>query len=378
MPDSKINVPFFDVSKQYFAQKEEIDIAVQRVLVEGTFINGPQVGEFSSRLASYQKIDYVIPCANGTDALCLALMALNLKRGDEVIVPAFNFIASAEAVALLGLTPVFVDVCENDFNIDCSQIEKSLTAKTKAIIVVHLFGASAEMEEISEISKKYGLFVIEDVAQSLGSEYNNQKLGTFGHIGCTSFFPTKNLACFGDGGAVFTSDTSLAERLKAIANHGQKKKYEHQYIGINSRLDTLQAAILNVRLNQLDENISTRRNIAEIYYQYLTDLPDVGLPREKPNVKHSFNQYCIVLKNQLLRDGLKDFLQKAGISTMIYYPLATHLQNAFGIYGYRKGDFPVSEDLCKRILALPIFPSLAEPNQRYIINHIREFFGDVN
>lgn len=371
-------IPFFDASKQYFAQKEKIDVAVQRVLSGGLFINGPQVGEFSSGLASYLKIDHVITCANGTDALCLALMALNLERGDEVIVPAFNFIAAAEAVALLGLVPVFVDVCEGNFNIDYFQIEKRLTPKTKAIIVVHLFGAPAEMEQIIEISKKHKLFVIEDVAQSLGSEYKNQKLGTFGHIGCTSFFPTKNLACFGDGGALFTNDDDLAERIKMLANHGQKKKYEHQYIGINSRLDTLQAAILNVQLNQLNGNIEAKRNIAEIYYQGLKDLNDICLPREKPNVKHSFNQYCIALKNQQLRNGLKYFLQKAGISTMIYYPQATHLQNAFSSYGYQEGDCPVSEDLCKRILALPISPSLAELEQKYIISHIWDFFGDVN
>lgn len=378
MPDYKMDIPFFDASKQYLAQKEQIDIAIKKVLDGGIFINGPEVEVFSSKLASYLKINHVIPCANGTDALCLALMALKLERGDEVIVPTFNFIAAAEAVALLGLVPVFVDVCEDDFNIDCSQIEKKLTAKTKAIIVVHLFGASAEMKQINEISKKNSLFVIEDVAQSLGSEYKNQKLGTFGHIGCTSFFPTKNLACFGDGGAVFTNDKFLAGRLKAIANHGQKKKYEHELIGVNSRLDTLQAAILNVQFNQLSQNIEARQNIAKIYHQHLINLDDVYLPIEKPNVKHSFNQYCILVKSQLLRDSLKDFLQKAGISTMIYYPKATHLQNAFASYGYNEGDFPVAENLCKRTLVLPVFPCLTKSEQRYITDHIQDFFRNVN
>lgn len=378
MLDFKMNIPFFDASKQYLAQKEEIDLAIKKVLAEGKFVNGPEVEEFSFRLASYLKINHVIPCANGTDALCLALMALNLERGDEVIIPAFNFIAVAEAVVLLGLVPVFVDVCENNFNIDCSQIETRITSKTKAIVVVHLFGASAEMDRISEISKKHHLFVIEDVAQSLGSEYKNQKLGTFGHIGCTSFFPTKNLACFGDGGAVFTNDTSLAVKLKMIANHGQQKKYNHEVIGLNSRLDTLQAAVLKVNLNRLNQAIKTRKRIAETYYKNLVSIKSICLPKEKANTKHTFNQYCILVKSQSVRDSLQEFLQQAGVGTMIYYPKATHLQKAFDSYGYREGDFSVSEDLCSRILALPIFPVLEETEQFYIVKCVENFFRNAD
>lgn len=378
MQDFKMNIPFFDAAQLYRSRKEEFDLAMQNVLVQGTFINGKEVSEFATNLASYLNINHVIPCGNGTDALCLALMALNLNKGDEVILPTFNFIAAAEAVALLGLVPVFVDACANDYHIDSAQIEKVISPKTRAIIVVHLFGGAVEMDEISEIATKYKLYVIEDVAQSLGSEYKNQKLGTIGHMGCTSFFPTKNLACFGDGGAVFTDDLSLANNLKMIANHGQKKKYEHELIGLNSRLDTLQAAILNIQLTQLDENIQARRAIANSYHQHLRALSELQLPIQALSTYHSFNQFCILLPSESLRDGLKAFLSSAGVSTMVYYPKANHMQQAFHSYGYQEGNFPVSENLCQRILALPIFPGLTTDEQVYITDRINYFFKNVS
>ncbi|SOD20331.1 DegT/DnrJ/EryC1/StrS family aminotransferase [Pedobacter xixiisoli] len=378
MADSNIQIPFFDASASYHLQKEEIDRAIQNVLDKGAFINGREVELFSYSLASYLGVNHVVPCANGTDALSLALMALELDKEDEIIIPAFNFIAAAEAVALLGLVPVFVDICENDFNIDSSLIEGKLTSKTRAIMVTHLFGASAQMDEIKTVAEKHNLYIIEDAAQSLGSEYRNQKLGTLGHIGCTSFFPTKNLSCFGDGGAVFTNDAILAGKIKMIANHGQIKKYEHEIIGVNSRLDTLQAAILNVKLHKLNEAIEARRNIANLYHEHLKDVEKVQLPFESPKTVHSFNQYCILLENKLVRDALKEYLKNAGISTMIYYPKPTHLQKAFSICGGTEGDFPLSENACERILALPIFPTLDIQQQHYIINQLKTFISDAN
>jgi len=371
----KINIPFFDAVVQYLAQKEEIDVAIQKVLCKGVFINGLEVTEFSSRLASYLNVNDVVPCGNGTDALYLALLALNLEKGDEVIIPTFNFIAVAEVVALLGLIPVFVDSQDNDFNIDPSKIEGSISPKTKAIVVVHLFGAVADMERINLIAKKHKLFVVEDVAQSLGSEYKGQKAGTIGHIGCTSFFPTKNLACFGDGGAIFTNDKRLAKKIKMLTNHGQINKYEHQLIGVNSRLDTLQAAILNVQMVHLEKNIAKRRAIAKKYTDELGEIDSIKLPYEAINTLHSYNQYCVLLPDKAVRDGVKENLRQNGIGSMVYYPKPNHLQAAYAMYGYTSGDFPIAEKLCNRILALPIFPTLLAQQQDYIIKNIKDFFA---
>lgn len=375
MLDYKIEVPFFDAASQYLSQKDEIDAAIQKVLLKGAFINGPEVAAFSSSLASYLNINYVTPCGNGTDALYLALMALGLQNGDEVIIPAFNYIAVAEAIALLGLVPVFVDVNEDDFNISHLKIEERISAKTKAIVVVHLFGLATEIEQISRIAKKYDLYVVEDVAQSLGSTYKGTKLGTFGHIGCTSFFPTKNLACFGDGGAVFTNDSSLAERLRMMANHGQSKKYEHELIGLNSRLDTLQAAVLNIQLPHLDDFIARRKAIAQRYHSGLSSIEHIRLPRASTHAAHTFNQYCIVLVNEEERSHLMNFLKENGIATMIYYPKPIHLQKAFLKYRDSQINLSVSEDICTRILALPIFPTMNEVQQDYIIENIKIFFN---
>lgn len=373
MLGDKIKIPFFDASAGYASNREEIDGAIKSVLENGTYINGPEVGVFAERLANYLIVNYAVPCANGTDALCLALMAIGLKRGDEVIVPTFNFIAAAEAVAYLGLVPIFADVDAISFNICPKSIEEKITSQTRAIIVVHLFGGAASMEDIMKLANQHQIPVIEDVAQSLGGEYAGKKLGTFGAIGCTSFFPTKNLACFGDGGAIFTNDEELAHKVKMLANHGQQQKYVHQYIGINSRLDTLQAAVLLCQLRHLDHYIEKRRTLAKRYVNGLRDLTIV-LPEETAEIKHTFNQYCIQLSNLPERDHLKKYLQDQGISTMIYYSQPNHLQEAFTSFGYKAGDFSIAEQLCNKVLALPVFPALSFEHQDYIIEHIKSFF----
>lgn len=376
MLDYKLKVPFFDASLQYSAHKTALDKAMQKVLSEGTYINGPEVGIFADNLADYLSINHVIPCGNGTDALCLALMALDLNKGDEVIVPAFNFIAAAEAVALLGLVPVFADVEEDNFNISVESIANRITTKTKAIIVVHLFGAAADMDPIMALAQQHQIQVIEDVAQALGGEYKGRKLGTIGMIGCTSFFPTKNLACFGDGGAVFTNDLKLGEKVKMLANHGQKKKYKHQYIGVNSRLDTIQAAILIHQLKHLDNNIEQRIKLAQRYADGLNNL-NIKLPVKTVADKHSFNQYCIQLQDQSQRDSLKAYLEDQDVSTMVYYANPNHLQEAFSYLGHKEGNFPIAEDICKKVLALPISPTLSFEQQDYVIEHINRFFANA-
>lgn len=375
LTDPDLRVPFFDGKTAYYSRQEEIDTAIQKVLSNGDYINGSEVTEFASNLANYLDVAKVIPCANGTDAITLALMALGLGRGDQVIVPTFNFIAAAEAIALLGLEPVFVDIDASSFNINVAELEKQITTQTKAIIAVHLFGLAADMYSIMGLAKKYDLFVIEDVAQALGGTYQGKKLGTVGHIGCTSFFPTKNLACFGDGGAVFTNDLNLAKRIKMLANHGQAQKYDHQYIGLNSRLDTLQAAILNVQLRGMDKAIVKRKEIAGRYHQSLKNVASVSLPKE--DRAHTYNQFCILLANRELRDQLKSYLKENGVDTMIYYPKPNHLQPAFTKPGYQLGDFPAAEDTCERILALPIYPNLAIQQQGFIVDLIVSFFGKV-
>ena len=368
-----LKVPFFDGKAAYHGRREEIDTAIQNVLSNGGYINGSEVTEFASNLAGYLDVAKVIPCANGTDAITLALMALELEKGDQVIVPTFNFIAAAEAVALLGLEPVFVDIDASSFNINVAELEKHISPRTKSIIVVHLFGLAVDMQPIMDLAKEYNLFVIEDVAQALGGTYQNKKLGTIGHIGCTSFFPTKNLACFGDGGAVFTNDLNMANRIKMLANHGQSQKYEHQCIGLNSRLDTLQAAILNVQLKDLDTAIAKRKEVAGRYYQRLSGLASISLPKE--NQAHTYNQFCILLANRELRNQLKSYLKENGVDTMIYYPKPNHLQPAFTKLGYQTGDFPKSEDACERILALPIHPHLDMETQTHMTNLIASFLN---
>lgn len=375
MLDYKLEVPFFDASASYAENKEEIDQAVANVLTSGKYINGPQVASFASKLSTYLQVNYVVPCANGTDALTIALLALGLKPGDEVLVPTFCFVAAAEAIVLLGLIPVFVDSTPDDFNIEVSSIEDKITTKTKAIIAVHMFGNAVQMDVVCNIAQKHKLFIIEDVAQALGSVFNSKKLGTIGHIGCTSFFPTKNLACFGDGGAVFSNDADIAKRLKMIANHGQEQKYQHQLIGVNSRLDTLQAAILEVKLKKLDRGIAARRGFAEAYNKAFGNIGGISLPKETIGAFHTYNQYCILLANKELRGELADYLQDSGISTMVYYKTSTHQQNAFTKFVGSNAYFPIAENLCERSLALPIYPALTDEQHKYITDTVTTFFG---
>ena len=374
-PDSQI--PMVDLKGQYLRIKPEIDNAIQSVIDSSAFINGLQVGEFATDLESYTGVRHVIPVANGTDALQIALMALGLQPGDEVIVPAFTYIASAEVVALLGLVPVMVDVDYDSFNVTATHIQKAITPKTKAIIPVHLFGQSCPMEEILQLAEANDLFVIEDNAQALGSVYSfsegkELQAGTMGHFGCTSFFPTKNLGCMGDGGALMTNDDDLAFRAKMIASHGQSKKYVHDVIGCNSRLDTIQAAILSVKLHHLNDYIEERQLVAKRYYEGLSDLNSILLPRKMPYTSHTFHQFTIkVLDGK--RDELKKFLASHGIPSMVYYPLPLQEQEALTDIVREGEQLPNSELLCQQVLSLPIHTEMTEEVQNFIIEKIREY-----
>ena len=372
------DIQMVDLKSQYLKIKEEVDVAIQHCIDTATFINGPQVKEFSDSLATYLKVKHVIPCANGTDALQIALMALDLQSGDEVIVPSFTYVATTEVIALLGLTPVMVDVDPLTFNITAALIEPAITAKTKAIVPVHLFGQSANMEEIMELANKHKLYVIEDNAQAIGADYTFKggavaKTGTIGHIGTTSFFPSKNLGCYGDGGAIFTNDDELGAKLKMIANHGQVKKYVHKYIGVNSRLDTLQAGILNVKLKYLDQYSSAREKAANYYDQALSKINGIQIPVRSSQSTHVFHQYTILIENGK-RDALKSFLETKGIPAMIYYPIPLNQQEAFQKISRVVGELPVSVELCKSVLSLPVHTEMAQIEQDFVINAIKQFF----
>lgn len=366
-----------DLQGQYYKMQNEIDQAVLQSIRNAAFINGPEVKLFQKKLEEFTGSNYVIPCANGTDALQIALMALDLSFGDEIIVPAFTYVATAEVIALLGLVPVMVDVDSRTFNIDPTQIEKVITPKTKAIVPVHLFGQSSDMEPIMELAEKHKLWVIEDNAQSLGSTYRFKngmicQTGTIGHIGCTSFFPTKNLGCYGDGGAITTNDENLAIKIRMIANHGQKIKYHHSVIGCNSRLDTVQAAVLNVKLNYLSEHLDAREKAANYYTEALKDWPFAQTPETNDNIVHTFNQYTLMVKNGY-RDELKAFLGERKIPTMIYYPLPLYQQEAFKGYAESGYYLTNTENLCQSVLSIPIHTELNEEIQTYIISNILEF-----
>lgn len=366
-----------DLHTQYLRIKEEIDQAIQVVLDSAAFIQGPQVKQFADALGNFLNSEAVIPCANGTDALQIAMMALGCKAGDEVILPVHTYVATAEVIALLGLKPVFVDVNGKDFNIDINQIESKISEKTFAIVPVHLYGQCADMESILSIAKKHHIYVIEDAAQALGAVYTfsggkKLKAGTMGTIGCTSFFPSKNLGCFGDGGAIFTQDKLLAEKIRMIANHGQQIKYHHDLIGVNSRLDTLQAAILNVKLKYLDEYEGRRNKVASFYDQNLASLDFLEIPFRNPKSTHVFHQYTIKTKG-IDRDKLKTYLEEKGIPTMIYYPVPLHLQKAYARSEYPVGSFPVTEELSMTVLSLPIHTEMNEEQLLYICNTIKDF-----
>lgn len=367
-----------DLRSQYNEIKAEVDSAIQEVIDNTAFINGPQVKAFREQLATYTGAKYVITCGNGTDALQIAMMALEFKPGDEIIVPAFTYVATAEVIALLGMKPVFIDVIADTYELDVSQLESKLTSKTAGIVPVHLYGQCSNMEEILAFAKKHEIKVIEDTAQAIGANYTFSdgkvmQAGTMGDVGTTSFFPSKNLGCYGDGGAIFTNDAVLAEKLHMIANHGQKKKYHHHIVGVNSRLDTLQAAILNVKLKHLDRYCASRNAVADRYDIAFKDHKNIKIPKRAGYSTHVFHQYTIQLEG-VNRDELKKNLQEKGVPSMVYYPLSLHQQVAYQGYGYKDGDFPVSEALCKKVLSLPIHTEMKEEEQHYIIESIKSFF----
>ena len=381
-----MKIQMVDLKGQYMKIKPEVDAAIQNVIDNTAFINGPIVKEFAQNLSDYMGGCHVIPCANGTDALQIALMALDLKPGDEVIVPAFTYVASAEVIGLLGLTPVMVDVDYDTFNITVDNIKNALSDKTKAIIPVHLFGQSCNMEPILAFAKEHNLYVIEDNAQAIGAEYtfsdgHKEKTGTMGTIGCTSFFPSKNLGCYGDGGAIFCKDDELAEKLRMIANHGQKVKYHHSVIGCNSRLDSIQAAILNVKLKHLDEYGQARYAAASYYTEKLKAFdPEQKFfitPKELEKSTHVYHQYTLKIKNGK-RDALKQFLTDASIPSMIYYPLPLQEQEAFKPITRAGEVLEKSRECAYSVLSLPIHTEVTHEVQDVIIKSICNFFSDAH
>ncbi|HOY32659.1 MAG TPA: DegT/DnrJ/EryC1/StrS family aminotransferase [Bacteroidales bacterium] len=367
-----------DLKSQYEDIKQEIDAAIYEVIGSTSFINGPAVSRFQKNLETYLGVSHVIPCANGTDALQVSMMALGLKPGDEVITTSFTFIATAEVIALLGLTPVLVDVDPDTFNIDPEAIERAITPKTKAIVPVHLFGQAADMESIIEIAQKYGLHIIEDNCQAIGADYlfadgTRKKTGSISIVGCTSFFPSKNLGCYGDGGAVFTNDEDLATKLRQIVNHGMTVRYYHDMIGVNSRLDSIQAAVLDIKLRHLDE-YAQRRNYAAAYYdKAFADEPHLKTPVRFAKSTHVFHQYTLVTVDTD-RNKLQEYLTSKGVPAMIYYPVPLHMQKAYLDPRYKEGDFPVTEKLCKSVISLPMHTHLDEEQLNYITSSVLEFF----
>ena len=367
-----------DLVGQYNKIKPEIDNAVAKVMNEASFVNGPAVHEFQKNFEKYLGVKHVIPCANGTDALQVALMALGLVPGDEIITTSFTFIATAEVIALLNLTPVLVDVLPDTYNIDPEAIEKAITPKTKAIIPVHLFGQSADIHTIKKIAEKHNLFIVEDTAQAVGADFtcpetgNTKKIGTFGDIGCTSFFPSKNLGAFGDGGAIFTNNDDLAKKMRVIVNHGMTVRYYHDEIGVNSRLDSIQAAILNIKLQHLDEYTAARQKAGTFYNNAFANHPKITPPVTANFTTHVYHQYTLVL-HDIDREGLMKHLADKGIASAVYYPVPLHLQKAYLDPRYKKGDFPITEMLSNTVMSLPIHTELTPEIQKEITDAVLEF-----
>lgn len=365
-----------DLKGQYLKIKEEVDSSIMNVIDSTAFINGPAVKSFQANLEKYLGVKHVIPVGNGTDALQIALMALDLKPGDEVITASFTFIATAEVIALLGLTPVLVDVDEDTFNINVEAIEKAITPKTKAIVPVHLFGQCADMEGIMRLAKKYNLAVVEDACQAIGADFRfsdgrKEKAGTIGTIGCTSFFPSKNLGCYGDGGAIFTNDDALAEKMRGICNHGMFVRYYHELIGVNSRLDSIQAAILDIKLRHLDEYSKARGMAASYYNEAFKSCDKIETPKIANYTNHVFHQYTLKLKG-VDRAKLQKFLEERGIPAMIYYPVPVHLQEAYRGYGYSEGSLPITERLCDCVISLPMHTELDKEQLKFITDSVLE------
>ncbi|MEN8228594.1 MAG: DegT/DnrJ/EryC1/StrS family aminotransferase [Bacteroidota bacterium] len=368
-----------DLHTQYLHIKAEVDEAIQQVIESTAFIKGKDVALFQEELSAYMGVKHTITCGNGTDALQVAMMALNLRPGDEVITTPFTFISTIEVIKLMGLHPILVDVREDTFNLDPSLLEKAITGRTRAIVPVHLFGQCAHMEAILNIASKQNLFVIEDNAQALGANYifsddTTQKAGTIGDIGTTSFFPSKNLGGYGDGGAIFTNSDELGEMLRAMVNHGMKRRYYYDYVGVNSRLDTMQAAILRVKLKELEKYHHARQHVADFYDNALSGIADLRVPVRSDFSTHVFHQYTLQVPAET-RDELRSFLQDKSIPSMVYYPVPLHMQHAYGELGYRQGDLPVAEELSGRVLSLPMHTELDEQQLTYITDQIQAYFN---
>ncbi len=371
-------IKMVDLHGQYLKIKQEVDEAIQGVIDSTAFIKGSDVLDFQNELSAYLGVSHTVACGNGTDALQVAMMALELQPGDEVITTPFSFIATVEVIKLLGLKPVLVDVEPDTFNLNPQLLEDAVTERTRAIVPVHLFGQCANMEAIMAFAREHGIFVIEDNAQALGAEYtfsdgSIQRAGTIGHMGTTSFFPSKNLGAFGDGGALFTNDESFAQMLASLVNHGMKKRYYYNHVGVNSRLDTLQAAILRVKLKHLDSYHKARQEAAAYYDQALSGIPEVQVPVRSAFTTHIFHQYTLQM-DPSIRDPLKEWLAEQKVPSMIYYPVPLHLQDAYQDLGYKPGDLPASEELSHRVLSLPIHTEMDETQLAYITSQVQSFF----
>lgn len=369
-----------DLISQYEKIQPEIDKAVLDVIRSSAYINGPDVKLFQAELENYLGVKHVIPCANGTDALQIAMMALGFQPGDEVITASFTYVATAEVIALLKLKPVLVDVNPDTFTLDPKAVEAAITSRTVAIVPVHLFGQCADMDAIMDIANRHKLAVIEDVAQAIGANYysngnsGSKKAGTIGTIGCTSFFPSKNLGCYGDGGALFTNDDELGKKIRMIANHGQSVQYYHDEIGVNSRLDSMQAAILRIKLKHLDDYATARQQVADYYNKAFANHPNIKTPVRFKNSDHVYHQYTLVLQNAD-RNKLREFLATKEIPAMIYYPVPLHLQKAYRDPRYKEGAFPVTEKLCSSVISLPIHTEMKEETMKYISQSVLDFFN---
>lgn len=375
MEAASSKISMVDLKSQYLKVKDDMDTAIREVIESTAFVKGPKVTEFQHHLEKYLGVKNVITVGNGTEAIQIALMALGLKPGDEVITPTFTFIATAEVVAVLGLKPIVVDVDEDTFCMSVDAVRKAITPKTKAIVPVNLFGQNANLEELINIAKEKNLYLIEDACQSMGSEYifkdgRRRKSGCVGNVGCTSFFPSKNLGCYGDGGAIYTDDDDLAAKMRIIANHGMTVKYHHDMIGVNSRLDSIQAAILDVKLPHLDEYITARQKAAEYYNKAFKNISWLKTPVKADYTTHAFHQYTLQLAEGIDRDGLQTYLKEQGIPSMVYYPIPLHMQKAYKDERYEDGDFPVAERLAKCVLSLPMHTELTDEQLERIVTAV--------
>lgn len=366
-----MKIPFVDLGRQYKSIKDKVERSIRRVLQKSCFILGEEVEKFEEEFATYCGLNYGVGVASGTDALVLSLKALGIGKGDEVITVPNTFTATVDAIIRNGARPVFVDIDEETYNINVNKIKAKITKKTKAIIPVHLYGQSVDLEQILNIAKEYKLFVIEDACQAHGAEYKGRKVGSFGVTGCFSFYPAKNLGAYGDGGMVVSNNKRIAEKIKMLRNYGQRKKYYHDLVGFNSRLDEIQAAILRIKLRYLNDWINQRRRIAQQYYQLLKEIKEIALPKEREDRKHVYHLFVIRTK---FRNKLQKYLASREIQTGLHYPKSSHLQKAYRFLGYKRGDFPIAEKCAREILSLPIFPELRNRELRYIQKTIKNFF----